>query len=269
MSFLAQKIRRLREAASVSAHGATLGDRVTLFASYLRLLVRPPTRHERTIGLRIGTVVHRFAFRESDIFTLGEILFEHQYRLPASLPAGSVIISAGANIGVMSRLLHATYPGARLVVFEPAPDNAALLRKNLQGLDGVTIEECALSDTSGTAVLHFGSHEAEHSLVAGADADGGTPVRCERLDAYLDRHGIAKVALLKVDVEGSEAALVRGLGRRLGDVDVIIGEFHESLVREDEFYPLLAAAGLVVTHRQRPLDGGPVHMFRADRNDRA
>ncbi len=169
------------------------------------------------------------------------------------------------NIGVMSRLLHATYPGARLIVFEPAPDNAALLRRNLDGLAGVTIEECALSDASGTAVLHFGSHEAEHSLVAGAAADGGTPVRCERLDEYLDRHGIAKVALLKVDVEGSEAALVRGLGRRLADVDVIIGEFHESLVREDEFYPLLAAAGFAVTHRQRPLDGGPVHMFRADR----
>lgn len=265
MSFLAQKWRRLREAARVSAHGASLGDRVTLFASYLRLLVRPPTRTERVVGLRIGTVVHRFAFRESDIFTLGEILFEQQYRLPPALPAGAVIVSAGANIGVMSRLLHATYPGARLIVFEPEPDNAALLRRNLAGLANVSIEECALSDSTGTALLHFGSHEAEHSLVSAGPGDAGTPVRCERLDEYLDRHGIGRVALLKVDVEGSEAALVRGLGRRLTDVDVIIGEFHESLVREEDFYPLLAAAGFVVSHRQRPLDGGPVHMFRADR----
>lgn len=265
MSYFAQKLRRLREAASVARHGATLRDRATLFGCYVQLLLRPPTRREHRVGLRIGTVVHSFAFRESDIFTLGEILFEHQYRLPERLPAGAVIISAGANIGVMSRLLHATYPEATLVVFEPAPDNLALLRYNLDGVPRVTIEDCALSDTTGTALLHFGSHEAEHSLVGGADT-AGTPVRCERLDEYLDRRGIASVALLKVDVEGSEAALVRGLGRRLTDVEVIIGEFHEALVREEDFYPLLAAAGFVVSHRQQPLDGGPVHMFRADRH---
>lgn len=266
MDFLARKWRRLREAACVSAHGASLHDRLTLMACYLRLLVRPPGATEFVVGLRIGQVVHAFAFRERDIFTFGEILFEHQYSLPDALPEGAVIVSAGANIGVMARLLHARYPRTRLIAFEPAPGNAALLRRNLGDLPGVTIEECALSDRDGTALLHFGSHDAEHSLVSG---EGGTPVRCERLDHYLDRHGIQRVALLKIDVEGSEAALVRGLGHRLDDIDVIIGEFHESLVREEDFYPLLAAAGFSLSPRTRPLDGGPVHLFRADRGARS
>lgn len=261
MEFLARKWRRLREAACVSGYGASLPDRLTLLACYLRLLVSTPGASERLVTLRIDQLVHSFAFRERDIFTFGEILFEQQYSLPETLPAGAVIVSAGANIGVMALLLHARYPRARLIAFEPAPGNVALLRRNLGDLPGVTIEECALSDRDGTALLHLGAHDAEHSLVAG---EGGTPVRCERLDGYLDRHGIERVALLKIDVEGSEAALVRGLGRRLGDMDVIIGEFHESLVREDDFYPLLAAAGFTVTHRARALDGGPVHLFRAD-----
>lgn len=262
MDVLARKWRRFREAACVSAHGVSLGDRLTLLACYFRLLVRPPGETERVVDLRIDAVVHAFAFRERDIFTFGEILFEHQYSLPETLADGATIVSAGANIGVMARLLQARYPAARLIAFEPAPGNAALLRRNVGDLPNVTVEECALSDTTGTALLHLGAHDAEHSLVAG---EGGTPVRCERLDDYLDRHGIARVALLKVDVEGSEAALVRGLGRRLDDIDVIIGEFHEALVSEDEFYPRLEAAGFTLAPRTRPLDGGPVHLFRADR----
>lgn len=268
MSPLAQKLRRLREATCVAQYGASFADSVVLFTAYLRLLLQPPTRRERVVRLRIHATVHAFTFRDSDIFTLGEILFEHQYRLPDSLPAGSIIISAGANIGVMSRLLQATYPGSRLIVFEPAPDNVAILRRNVEGLPGVSVEECALGDSVGTAQLHFGAHEAEHSLV-GSGSDGpGTTVRCDRLDAYMERHGIDRVALLKVDVEGSEAALVRGLGSRLSDVDVIVGEFHETLVREEDFYPLLARAGFEVVDRQAPFDGGPVHIFRADRRPR-
>ena len=90
MSALAKKWRRLREAAAVARYGATFGDAVALFACYLRLLVRPPGTDEQVVSLRLGTLVHPVTFRERDIFTFGEMLFEQQYRLPERLPAGAV-----------------------------------------------------------------------------------------------------------------------------------------------------------------------------------
>jgi FkbM family methyltransferase len=265
MNMLQQKWRRLREAAAVAGHGATAGDRATLFTSYLRLLVQPPGTRTRTVSMRIGTLVHPVTFRESDIFTFGEILFEQQYRLPERLPPGAVIMSAGANIGIMSLMLLGMYPDATLHVFEPDPVNAGLLRTNLSGIARATVHECALGDADGTLTLHFGAHQAEHSLIAGAEDHGGVAVRCRRLDGVMAELGVSRIALLKVDVEGSEVAVMRGLGDRVRDVDVVVGEFHESIVREEDFYPWLEATGFRITVRERALDGGPVHLFRLDR----
>ena len=265
MSALSKKWRRLREAAAVARYGASTGDALALFACYLRLLVRPPGTAEQVVTLRLGDLVHRVTFRERDIFTFGEILFEQQYRLPPRLPAGAVVLDAGANIGIMALLLRSQYPEAELHVFEPFPDNARLLRVNLSGLPRTHVHELALGDTDGTAMLHGGDHDAEHSLVDTSGGGADIAVRVARLDGWLAAQGNARVALLKVDVEGSEQALVDGLGERVADVDVIVGEFHETMVDESRFYGALTAAGFTLRHRDRALDGGPVHMFRLDR----
>jgi FkbM family methyltransferase len=192
------------------------------------------------------------------------MLFEQQYRLPERLPAGAVVLDAGANIGIMALLLRSRYPDAELHAFEPFPANARLLRMNLAGLPRTHVHELALSDTNGDGSLHGGAHDAEHSLVDTRGGGADTTVRVVRLDAWLDAQGIDRVALMKVDVEGSEQALIDGLGARLGDVDVFVGEFHETMVDEVRFYDQLTRAGFTVRHRDKPLDGGPVHMFRVD-----
>lgn len=265
MSALAKKWRRLREAAAVARYGATVSDSVALFRCYLQLLLRPPGTTEMVVSLRLGTLVHPVRFRERDIFTLGEILFEQQYRLPERLPAGAVILDAGANIGIMALLLRSQYPDAELHAFEPFPENARLLRANLAGLPRTHVHELALSDTNGDAALHGAAHDAEHSLVDTSGGGADTTVRVARLDAWLAAQDIARVALMKVDVEGSEQALIDGLGARLTDVDVFVGEFHETMVDEARFYGQLTRAGFTVRHRDKPLDDGPVHMFRVDR----
>lgn len=265
MSELSKKWRRLREAATVARYGATLGDSLALFGCYLRLLARAPGTTEQVVTLKLGALVHPVTFRERDIFTFGEILFEQQYRLPERLPSGAVVLDAGANIGIMALLLRSQYPDAELHAFEPFPENARLLRANLAGLDRTFVHELALGDSDGSASLHGGAHDAEHSLVDTTGGGADTTVRVTRLDAWLATQNIARVALMKIDVEGSEQALIDGLGARLADVDVMVGEFHETMVDDARFYGQLTRAGFTVRHRDKPLDDGPVHMFRVDR----
>lgn len=75
---------------------------------------------------------------------------------------GHYLIDVGANIGLVTRQVMAAAPGqwAGAMCFEPEAGNIELLRWNLRGLPGVTIEPVALSDRAGTAVLHVDTGNA-------------------------------------------------------------------------------------------------------------
>jgi len=53
------------------------------------------------------------------------------------------------------------------------------------------------------------------------------PCRVRTLADLLQTHGIGKVALLKVDVEGDELEVLRGLGQRLDHVQQVVMEVHD------------------------------------------
>jgi len=182
--------------------------------------------------------------RRCDIFTIAEILYERQYQLTTHLPKEPVIIDAGANIGVSCIWLLANNPGATLIAFEPAPDNFALLEQNLGHVEGVTLHQEAIGDHAGTVDLHLAKHGAVHSIV---DIDVGSEtvaVPMVTLKDRLDSHSIKHVDLLKLDVEGSELDVIRGLGDRLDNVDTVVGEVHEHLIDADAFYSLLEHHGI-------------------------
>ncbi len=119
---------------------------------------------------------------------------------------GSAIIDVGANIGN-----HAVFFGAILdapvYAFEPHRPNYDLLEMNIlaNGLEGRVIPACcAIGDSDGTGSLHPGpvTNFGTTKVTLGA---GEVPVR--RLDSV----AIGRpVGLLKVDVEGAEAAVLRG-----------------------------------------------------------
>jgi FkbM family methyltransferase len=128
---------------------------------------------------------------------------------------GAVTVDAGANLGYFSLLsaLH-EHPPAAVFAFEPAADNFALLCANLQHNrcgERVLAVHAALGERPGTAVLHRSADNlGDHQLSAG---DGprvqeSVAVVCgaEVLREHTDR-----IDLLKVDTQGSEHAVLKGL----------------------------------------------------------
>ena len=97
-----------------------------------------------------------------------------------------------------------------------------------------------------------------HSTMEGAVDVRSLEVESLRLEDYLDSTGIERVDLLKLDVEGSEAEVLRGLGKRLADVQTIVGELHTDLVAEDDFYGLLKAGGLEILSRRHVDSADPL-----------
>jgi hypothetical protein len=79
-------------------------------------------------------------------------------------------------------------------------------------------------------------------------------VEVETLADVVSRHGLARVDLLKVDVEGFELDVLRGAGGALRLVERVVVEYH-SLDLGRRVVELLAAEGLTTVRDQKMYRG--------------
>jgi FkbM family methyltransferase len=124
---------------------------------------------------------------------------------------GMRVADVGANVGYTALLLsRATAPGGTIVAFEADHTNAQRAQRNIELndlSDVVTIEEIAIADRAARARLHPGATGSEFSLL-GAAGDG-VDVETAPLDNY------GPFDLVKIDVEGAEELVLRGMRRLL------------------------------------------------------
>jgi len=154
---------------------------------------------------------------------------------------GSTVFDVGAHLGEWSLLFSELVgPSGRVVAFEPDPVARASLKKNLEmnGISNVTVEEECVSDKTGKAVLRaerFGSGLS--SIVSPHGRGTGyheLEVRSTTLDEYCEAHGLSP-DWIKIDAEGSEPLIVRGMRRLIEDRHPqAILEFHSDGLTEEE-----------------------------------
>lgn len=126
-----------------------------------------------------------------------------------------VFYDVGANTGLYSCLV-ADVVERGPIAFEPHPDNANRLEENaeLNGAD-VSLFRYALADSAGEAELTITLDDvgsAGHTLVS--DWDGGVDsitIPKRRGDDLIAEEGLPQPTVLKIDVEGAEAAVLDGL----------------------------------------------------------
>lgn len=131
----------------------------------------------------------------------------------------AVIVDVGANAGAFSLpIIMRAGPGARAALFEPNPVMRARLQTNLDlnGLTRARVFDCAISDSVGSAQLHFpGNGNLGQGRIGqgydGAGARAGVTVTLRPLADCLQEAGLDRVDLLKVDVEGLEDRVIAPL----------------------------------------------------------
>jgi FkbM family methyltransferase len=145
--------------------------------------------------------------------------------LRAELKPGDVVLDIGANIGLHSlgaaRQLRELGGGGKVIAFEPAADSLDKLRAaaELNGLaDLITLVPVALGERKYQAALHADSrYDPADSGVRSLQADGEVvqDVPVIRLDDWAREQSLDRVDVVKLDVEGSEAAALAGATRTL------------------------------------------------------
>jgi FkbM family methyltransferase len=134
------------------------------------------------------------------------------------LAPGDTVIDAGAHVGTFSvPLARKIQPGGRLVAIEGDPINASLLRENftLNQVDcASTVVQAVLGKEGEAVVARSESGNTGATRFTAADRHALDAVQATTLDhlvAELD--GIDEVALVKLDLEGSELAALVGASR--------------------------------------------------------
>ncbi len=132
-----------------------------------------------------------------------------------------VFIDVGAHHGIFGVLVGLANPHMRQFAFEPVPENVRLINANVRrhALAKVTVQEIAISDRAGEALFNrtVGSDTGsfvEHPLVASA---GKVTVKTARLDDLVSVQPGERV-MVKIDTDGHELAVLRGMQRLLKEV---------------------------------------------------
>lgn len=123
------------------------------------------------------------------------------------LADGGVFLDIGANAGAYS--LWAASCGAgetRIEAFEPDPELCASLRfnKDENSLTSITIHPLALGRREGEMSLVRGKGNRGENHVRAAGAEDALPVRMSTLPRFLSEHGIERIDVVKIDIEGYE-----------------------------------------------------------------
>jgi FkbM family methyltransferase len=154
--------------------------------------------------------------------------------LAESLRPGDVFFDVGAHVGAFTLLASRMVgPSGRVVAFEPDPGPRALLERNVVANQAanVTIAPVAVGDRAGT--VRFA---ASGDSIGRVTRSGGVEVRQVTLDGYCAQQGI-NPTVMKVDIEGGEAAALRG-SAVVHTLRELVVEIHEPALREQGINPI-------------------------------
>jgi FkbM family methyltransferase len=129
------------------------------------------------------------------------------------LGPGDLFIDIGANVGSFT-VLACSVPGVRAIAYEPIPETAFRLRRNILVNDFVDVAELrmlGLSDAADT--LRFTQNQDSMNHVVAPDEanlPGLVEIKVARLDDELADLPPGQPLVLKIDVEGHEFNVIAG-----------------------------------------------------------
>jgi FkbM family methyltransferase len=155
------------------------------------------------------------------------------------LVAGATAVDIGANVGLHAlKMAKIIGPDGRLICLEPLPDIASTLERTLRlnGFGDRSQVICsAAADTCGEAKLHRASHSPLSSLFPISEESALINVKTTTLDDCFAPG--EQVDMIKIDVQGAEPLVYRGMQRILNDnpgVELILKWSASHFVRSDE-----------------------------------
>lgn len=228
--------------------------------------LRHALRYLRRFGLKTGMQVARVDVRSaepvavelpgfphplwvrpgtSDVATFDEVFLSREYELPFPDFQPRHILDLGANVGYASVQFATRWPDARILAVEPEAENVMLLKRNTGRYAGIDTLHAAVWSRPAELAVANPQDDANAFRMTDAADGGGPRVAAFTIGQLIDRLGVDRLDLLKMDVEGAEGEILRGASEWLPRVNVMIVELH------DRFVPGCGEALVAALHGRR------------------
>lgn len=136
------------------------------------------------------------------------------------LPRGGTLIDVGANIGYLSAVAAGLVgPTGEVHCFEPVPAYFERLERlaRLNPNHKIKVNACAAGEIPGKSRIYVTEEAGQSTMVSGYKHTAEICMTCEipvvRLDQYIEEHEFRGLDLIKIDAEGFELPILRGLER--------------------------------------------------------
>ncbi|MDD2822973.1 MAG: FkbM family methyltransferase [Candidatus Daviesbacteria bacterium] len=167
-----------------------------------------------------------------------------------------VFVDVGANIGAYSLLASSKIKKGKIFAFEPSKKAALYLRENikLNHLENlVTVIESVVSDKDGFEKFTVGRHsEVDRIKSPETSTQSVRTIASTTLDKFLKSKRITYIDMVKIDVEGAELKILKGLksylknssvGSILFEVNLNCKDYGSTI---DELFNFLEDKGFII-----------------------
>lgn len=169
-----------------------------------------------------------------------------------------IILDIGANDGSFALAMRARFPAAHIVSFEPLADAYAALEAHMQGDKKFSAYNMALGEEEKESLIHKSASNPSSSLLPmaalhkklypGSAEHTEEKILVKRLDSVAGALTLESPMLVKIDVQGFEAGVIRGGKETIQKADIVLVEnsfveLYEGQALFGEIHDLLRSLG--------------------------
>jgi FkbM family methyltransferase len=171
---------------------------------------------------------------------------------------GMTFLDIGANVGYYTALaIGRVGEAGKIIALEPDKENFQYLQRTVAANRGsnVTCIQKAAADRNGFLTLYVSSeNRGDNRLYANELSDGSYSVEVSTIDSILDDQGVSSVDLIKMDVQGFEGQVLRGMRETI--------RRSQGLIMLTEFWPYgLTRAGSQPSEVLRDLESAGMALY--------
>jgi FkbM family methyltransferase len=167
------------------------------------ITVQPKNLGKFKVQLKLTDLGHLISFEE--------IFIENCYDLRLITFNPDIILDCGTHIGFFSLLARHTYPEAKIIAFEPNPENIKLIKQQIDiNQLNISLIEAAISVEDGESWFH-----ANYSNTGSLHTDNARTASSYKVQVIDFPQFVSQLncesLLLKVDIEGEEVKVLPAL----------------------------------------------------------
>ena len=168
---------------------------------------------------KIRKVSRKLGLNKLIMSIIGSKKYENAFgsELLATISQGDIVWDVGANVGYYTQLIATKVDrSGQVIAFEPFSNNFQKLSERTRDLENVSCYELALGlkNSSGFGVLGTDELGATNSVTNDKKSDDSVPIKIFTGDDLIG-DGIHQPDVIKIDVEGAELDVLKGLSNYL------------------------------------------------------